>query len=462
MEALQNTLALIVTLGLLVTVHEFGHFWVARRCGVKVLRFSVGFGAPLVRWSDRSGTEFVIAAIPLGGYVKMLDEREETVPAEWLEHAYNRQGVWRRIAIAAAGPLANFIFAFLAYWIMFVAGTEVVVPVVGSIVEDSPAQRAGVSPGDEILAVDGRAVNGWGDVSFALVDRLGDEGNIVLSCRREGWVDPVVLTLPVVDFLSGAVEPDPLRELGIEPWRPPLPALLQEVVPESRADQAGLRPGDRVLAVENTPISTWQEFVEWVRQAPEQALRLRVQRDGQELELVLVPAARIPEEGVAVAGRAGEQSGLEGFAGVSVAPTPWPADMKRELRHAPLDALWPALTRTGEMSLVILDSLKKLVMGIISVENLGGPITIAKAAGASASVGLESFLTFLAQLSVMLGVLNLLPIPMLDGGHLLFYFVEAVRGRPLSDRFQMAGIKIGMAILAAVMALALFNDFSRL
>jgi regulator of sigma E protease len=450
LDFLQNALALIVTLGLLVTIHEFGHFWVARRCGVKVLRFSVGFGRPLLTWNDQSGTEYVVAAIPLGGYVKMLDEREEAVPAELLEQTFNRKGVYQRIAIASAGPLANFLFAGLAYWAMFVAGVEVIVPVVGSVTEGSPAAVAGVVAGDEILAIDGREVGDWSDVNFSLVKRIGDSGSIAISSRREGLVATVGLYAPVENWLASESEPDPLQALGIEPWRPVLQPLLHEVVPGSRAASAGLQAGDLILAVNDSPITTWMEFVERVRVAPEKALSVGVRRAEETFLVTLTPASR------------DTPNGPEGFAGVSVEAPEWPASSKRTISYNPFEALLPAVAKTGEMSLIILGSLKKLVMGVISVENLGGPITIAKAAGASAGFGLESFLTFLAQLSVMLGVLNLLPIPVLDGGHLLYYIIEAVRGKPLSEKIQVLGIKIGMAILAGVMSLALFNDFSRL
>ncbi|MBK8970198.1 MAG: RIP metalloprotease RseP [Hahellaceae bacterium] len=448
---LQNTLALIVTLGLLVTIHEFGHFWVARRCGVKVLRFSVGFGRPILKWLDRHGTEYVVAALPLGGYVKMLDEREAPVAPELLDQAFNRKPVAQRIAIASAGPLANFLFALMAYWIMFVAGVQVVVPKIGGLSVGGAAETAGLQVGDIIVDVDGRLVHGWNDVNFGLVDRIGDTGELAFQVQREAEVGaPESVRVPITTWLSGEKHPDPLKALGIEPWRPAIVPVIHEVVADSRAAQAGLQAGDELLTIDGQALDTWMVFVDKVRLSPELPLSVEYRRGEQSLSTTLVPGSRETSQGT------------EGFVGVSVEAPAWPEDMKRTVSYGLLEAVMPAVKRTAEMSAMILGSLKKLVLGTISVENLGGPITIAKAAGASASFGVESFLTFLAQLSVMLGVLNLLPIPVLDGGHLLYYGIEAVRGKPLSEKKQILGIKIGMALLAGVMALALFNDFSRL
>lgn len=450
MALLENVLALIVTLGVLVTIHEWGHFWVARRCGVKVLRFSVGFGRPLVSWRDRLGTEYAIAAIPLGGYVKMLDEREAPVDPSQTHLAFNRKPVGQRIAIVAAGPLANFIFAVLAYWVLLVAGITVVVPLVGPVEEGSIAAQAGLQTGEEVTAVDGRMVSSWSDVSFRLLDRLGDTGDLRLTVQAEVGSLPREVVLPIENWLAGEAEPDPLAALGFEPWRPAIDPVVQEVVTGGRADLAGVVPGDRVLVVDGGVIASWEDFVERVKAAPEQALLVLVQRGDQQIELTITPEGRPTAEGV------------QGFVGIAVVSPEWPEHLRREVSISPWEAVPQALVKTGEMAAMILDSLKKLILGVISVENLGGPITIAKAAGASANIGLESFLSFLAQLSVMLGVLNLLPVPVLDGGHLLYYVIELVRGRPLSEEKQILGLKIGMAILAGVMALALFNDFARL
>lgn len=304
---LQNTLALIVTLGLLVTIHEFGHFWVARRCGVKVLRFSVGFGRPILKWFDRQGTEYVVAALPLGGYVKMLDEREAPVPPDQLEHAFNRKPVAQRIAIASAGPLANFLFALTAYWVMFIAGVQMVVPKVGSLTENGLASIAGLQVEDEIVAVDGGAVHGWNDINFKLVDRIGDTGELEFRVERPGAVGTQEnVRIPITAWLSGEKHPDPLKALGIEPWRPAILPIIHEVVAGSRAEQAGLQTGDHLLAVDGAAVDTWMTFVDKVRLSPEMPLSLEYERGAQRISTILTPGSR--ETG----------HGTEGFVGVSV------------------------------------------------------------------------------------------------------------------------------------------------
>lgn len=450
MDFLQTVLALVVTLGILVTFHEFGHYWVARRCGVKVLRFSVGFGKPLWRWTGKTGTEFVIAALPLGGYVKMLDEREGPVPSEQLDQAFNRKPVLQRIAIVAAGPLANFLFAILAYWAMFVGGVQGVAPVVGEIAADSPAGRAGLRSGEEILRVDGKETLDWADVHLKMITRLGDSGVLRLETRSVETGEVRDRAIPIDRWLAGEEQPDPLTDLGIEPYRPKVPAVLDQVLADSPAQRAGLRPGDQILAVNGQPLESWFQFVERVRSAPGERLSLRVERDGRELELAIVPGSR--EEG----GRA------VGFVGAGVKPVEPPPWLLRTISYGPLEAMGNALEKTGEMIGMIFVSIKKMLVGDISVKNLSGPVTIAQAAGQSAGYGLESFVTFLAYLSISLGVLNLLPIPVLDGGHLLYYFVELVRGRPLSEKKQVLGLKIGLAFILAIMMLAIYNDLARL
>jgi regulator of sigma E protease len=450
-DILQNVLALILTLGILVTIHEFGHFWVARRCGVKVLRFSVGFGRSLFAWKDRQGTEYVIAALPLGGYVKMLDEREGPVESHELALAFNRQPVGRRMAIAAAGPLSNFLFAILAYACMFGIGVNTVVPVVGKIIAESPAADTNLEPGMQILAVDGKTVAGWADVNMALVQRVGESGTLTLTVQTEGASTTTSrVEVPLRDWLTGQVAPDLIAGLGLVPWRPPVIPEIREIVANSPAAEAGLRAGDVILGVDGVLTPDWHDFVEIVAASPGQALELDIRRDGLRLTRNLTPETRETDQG------------LQGFAGISVVRPVWPESMRRVVQKGPIDAVVAGVDRTADMTLMILGSLKKMLSGLISVENLGGPITIAKAAGASAEYGVESFLTFLAQLSVMLAVLNLLPIPVLDGGHLLYYTIEWVRGKPLSEAGQVLGLKIGMAILAGIMALALFNDFARL
>ncbi len=449
MSALYMVLGTLVALGVLVTFHEFGHFWVARRCGVKVLRFSVGFGTPLVRWHDRQGTEFVIAAIPLGGYVKMLDEREAEVPAALLEQSFNRKPVGQRIAIVAAGPIANFLLALLFFWILAMLGTQQVRPVVGSVAPDSIAAQGGLQAGQEILSIDGKAVSGWGGVNLQLVRRLGESGELNLVVRGEGSSAETPVQLHLDQWLKGADEPDPIGSLGIRPWRPAMPPVLDEV-PEGPAQAAGLRPGDRIRALDGQVLDDWQQLVDFVRSRPGQRITVRYERDGQVAEMPVTLGAR------------GEGEARSGFLGAGVKAGEWPKEMLREVSFGPLDAIGEAAGRTWSMSLLTLDSLKKMLLGELSVKNLSGPITIAKVAGASAQSGVGDFLNFLAYLSISLGVLNLLPIPVLDGGHLLFYLIEWARGRPLSERVQAWGVQIGISLVVGVMLLALVNDLGRL
>ncbi|MBD9514057.1 sigma E protease regulator RseP [Pseudomonas sp. PDM22] len=450
MSALYMVVGLIVALGVLVTFHEFGHFWVARRCGVKVLRFSVGFGTPLVRWQDRQGTEFVVAAIPLGGYVKMLDEREGDVPAELLDRAFNRKTVFQRIAIVAAGPIANFLLAILFFWVLAMLGSQQIKPIIGSVVANSPAAIAGLASGQEVVAVDGEAVDGWSGVNLQLVRRLGETGELSVSVLEQGSSAPAVHQVRISSWLKNEDNPDPIGGLGIQPWRPAVAPVIAELDEKGPAKAAGLQIGDRLVSLDGQSVTDWQEVVSRVRAMPESKVTLGIERAGQREELALTLAAK------------GEGKARTGYLGAGVAGGQWPPEMLREVSYGPVAAVGQALSRTWSMSLLTLDSLKKMVLGQLSVKNLSGPITIAKVAGASAQSGVGDFLHFLAYLSISLGVLNLLPIPVLDGGHLLFYMVEWVRGRPLSERVQAWGMQIGISLVVGVMLLALVNDLSRL
>ena len=450
MSALYMIVGTLVALGVLVTFHEFGHFWVARRCGVKVLRFSVGFGMPLVKWHDRKGTEYVIAAIPLGGYVKMLDEREGDVPPELADQSFNRKTVYQRIAIVIAGPVANFLLAIVFFWALAMLGSQQVRPVIGAVEPASIAQKAGLTAGQEIVEVDGEPVTGWSAVNLQLVRRLGESGTIALKVREQGSTVDSPRQLALDNWLKGADEPDPIKSLGIRPWRPALPPVLAELDPKGPAQAAGLKTGDRLLALDGQPLTEWQQVVDRVRERPEAKISLRVERDGAQMDVPLTLATR------------GEGNAAAGYLGAGVKGIDWPPEMLREVSYGPLAAVGEGAKRTWTMSVLTLDSLRKMLFGELSVKNLSGPITIAKVAGASAQSGVADFLNFLAYLSISLGVLNLLPIPVLDGGHLLFYLVEWVRGRPLSDRVQGWGIQIGISLVVGVMLLALVNDLGRL
>lgn len=450
MDLLFTLLATVVALGLLVTIHEYGHFWVARRCGVKVLRFSIGFGPALYSWHDRHGTEFVIAGIPLGGYVKMLDEREAPVDADQLDQAFNRKSVKQRIAIVAAGPVANFLLAIVAFWIIAVVGITTIAPVTGPIEPGSIAERAGLVEGLEILEVDGNATPSWHDVNLQLVRRLGETGELRILAR-EGENAPRSYTLQLDSWLRGADQPDPMEALGLSTWRPVVAPLIDQLSPQGAAERAGLQAGDLILAINGEPVQDWMgQVVPRIQASGGEPLELTLERAGRTLSITLTPDVR-------------EQDGRQvGFIGAGIAPFEWPEHMVRQIDYNPLVAIPVAVVKTWDMTVLTLDSLKKMVTGLVSAKNLSGPITIAKVAGASAKSGLESFLSFIAYLSISLGVLNLLPIPVLDGGHLVYYVAEWIRGKPLSERIQGWGLQIGLTLIVGVMLFAIYNDISRL
>ena len=445
MTVLYSLLALIVTLGILVTVHEYGHYWVARKCGVKVLRFSVGFGKALWARKDKNGTEFVIAAIPLGGYVKMLDEREGNVPDELKEQAFNNKTVWQRMAIVLAGPLANILFAIFAYWLMFVVGVTQVKPVIGELEPLGVAAESGLKSEQLITAVDGSKVSGWQEVNYQLLTRIGDTGEIVITAESKEY------SLKVNKWLSDAEEPNPLRSLGIAPFRPRVPAIISELQPDKPAIQAGLLQGDLITEVDGKQIEQWYDFVEEVQASAGKALNLNVLRADQTVQLTLIPGSKTLDNGTVV-----------GFVGAMVQTPVIPADFITKLQYDPLTALFKGAEKTWDMSVVTLQSIGKMIQGLLSVKNLSGPITIAKVANASAQAGFEAFVGFLAYISIMLAVVNLLPIPVLDGGHFLFYAIEAIKGSPVSEKVQMMGMKLGMSMMLMIMVVAIFNDISRI
>ncbi len=452
MSVIQILFATIVTLGLLVTVHEYGHFWVARKCGIKVLRFSVGFGKALFTRVDRHGTEFVIAAIPLGGYVKMLDEREAEVAQEDLPFAFNRQSVGKRIAVVVAGPAANFAFAIFAYWLLFVVGVTTLVPVVGAVAPDSIAALAGIDEKEEIISIDGAATATWQALNVQLLGYVGETREISLITRPIGpQSDQREYLLVLRNWLAGEERPDPIKSLGITPYLPDIPATVGQVEPQGAGARAGLAPGDRVRRIAGTHVYYWPELVQQVQSNPGKTVMVEIERDGTILEFRVQPDEKILEDGTTI-----------GYLGVAAMPVPWPEELTREIKYSIFGAWVPALEKTWDMTVLTLVSLKKMLVGLISIKNLSGPITIAKVAGASVDKGAETFLNFLAYLSISLGLINILPIPVLDGGHLMYYLVELVRGRPVSEKIQGMGLRIGMSIILALMVLAIYNDLTRL
>ena len=450
-DFLTSVLAFVFALSVLVAVHEFGHFWVARSLGVKVLRYSIGFGRRL--WSWRSGpdqTEYVIAALPLGGYVKMLDEREGEVAPEEAHRAFNRQPLPKRFAIVSAGPVFNLLFAVLAYWVMFVHGVPGFKPIVGQVTPGTPAAQAGLHTHQEILAVDGTATPTWGAVFDALLPRALRGETATLEVRgTAGHEEKLKLDLSSLgaELKTGELAP----RIGVEPYRPPIPPVVDEVVNGSAAQRAGLKAGDRILAVDGQPIERWEELVDAVRTHPGRNLALKVERAGRTLQVSVTPKRIETPEGDV--GRLG--------AAVKVDPSLIEA-LRAEQQYGPLEAIGEAAAKTWDMSTLTLQMLGEMVIGRASVENISGPITIAVYAKASALAGLSQFMAFLGVVSLSLGVLNLLPIPILDGGHLMFYVVELIKGSPVSERTEAIGQKIGLAIILLLMTLAFYNDLMRL
>ncbi len=451
MDLIVTIAATLVTLLVVVSVHEFGHFWVARRCGVEVERFSIGFGRPLWRWRDRRGTEFVIAALPLGGYVKMLDEQaDEFTPGR--EHlAFNRKPVWSRIAIIAAGPLANLLLAVLAYWFLYLGGETGVAPVIESVRPGSPAAEAGLAEGQEIVAIDGRATPTWQAVRFRLLGRIGESGPLRIVARNPGSDARIEAECMLRNWLAEEESPDLVAGLGIEAWRPPVAPLLEEVAAGSAAEAAGLRPGDRLVAADGVALADWAAWAEYVRARPDTPILVELERQGRALRATLTPAGVAAADGRRI-----------GRAGTAPVPPEWPEHMLRHFRHGPLDALALAGQRTWQLIAFTVDAIKKMLAGLISHKHLSGPITIAKVAGDSAEYGFRAFVGFVALLSVSLGVLNLLPIPVLDGGHLLFCAIEVLAGRPVPGRWQVLGYKVGTLVIIGIMLMAIYNDLGRL
>lgn len=450
MELIQTILSFLVALLILVSIHEFGHFYVARRCGVKVHRFSIGFGKVLWSWRDKQGTEYAFAALPLGGYVKMLDEREGDVAPEERHLAFNNKTVWQRIAIVAAGPLANFLLAILLFWGLLLQGQRDLIPVIDKVVPGSVAAHAGLESGQEIVAVDGEPTPTWQALNKALLNRLGETGQIRFTVAYPDSHFNYESEAQLVDWLRESVDPDPLEGLGITLFLPKIPPIVGEVLAASPAEKAGLAVGDKILGVDELVIDDWKAWVEYVRKHPGKALQVRFERDAQERQVTLIPEL-VDDNGQRV-----------GRIGLGVKAYDIPDELIRSYDYSIVGAFVAGVSKTWETSGFVLLSVKKLILGEISTKNLSGPITIAKVAGSSAESGLRSFIGFVALLSVFLAVFNLLPIPVLDGGHLFYYLIEVIKRKPVSDKVQMLGYQVGLLLVISLSILALYNDIMRL
>lgn len=444
-----SIIAFFVAIGLLVTFHEFGHFSIARLLGVKVLRFSVGFGKILWRYQGKE-TEYVIAAIPLGGYVKMLDEREGAVSEIERPFAFNNKPLWVRTAIVLAGPFFNFIFAIIAYWLMYMIGIIGLAPIVGELKPSSIAEQAGLHPQDEIIKVDGVATNSWQQVINKLINRLGDKDELAIEVVRDKGQHHV-LTLPLKSWGLHGDRPDLIDALGILPYQPPIPPIVNEVLEGEPAEKAGLLKGDEIIAVNKQPINEWRGFTRVVAKSVNKPITLTVKRKEEVKDFTFVPRTRETDTGEMV-----------GFAGLSVKLTEMPPELLRKERFGPIEAFVAANKKTAEYIHLTFKVIGKMLTGDIGLKTLSGPLTIAEGAGATASVGIQYYLGFLALISISLGVLNLLPIPILDGGHLLYFAIEAIQGKPVSDKVQLYGFKLGMLLLIFLMSVAFYNDLARL
>lgn len=440
----------ILALLLLVIVHEYGHFQVARWCGVKVLRFSFGFGKVLFRWHDKKGTEYAWSLFPFGGYVKMLDETEEAVDENEKHLAFNNKPVLARMAIVLAGPLFNFIFAFVALWLVQVIGMHSLAPMVESVKTNSIAAQAGLTPKQEIIALNDIKINSWRDFQYSMMPLVGSGETVNLTVKSlvNGQINH--LTMPLAHWQLDDKKPDPLKSLGIEPFIPTIPPIVGEIVADSPAAQAGLKINDKLVSIDGTPFDDWMFLVDYIHEHPGKKILLGVMRDETVRDVTLI------------IGSQNNNGKAEGFIGVRSQKVNWPPHWLRLQREDPLSAIGTAFNQTVELTQTTFILMGRLISGKLGLNTISGPVGIAQGAGDSGRSGLVSYLFFLALVSISLGALNLLPIPMLDGGHLLYYIVEIIRRKPLSEEVKSVGLYIGLAFVMVLMFIALTNDISRL
>lgn len=445
-----NLLSFVVALGLLVTVHEFGHFWVARKNGILVKKFSIGFGKTLVRWRDKQGTEFVIAAIPLGGYVRMLDERVDPVLPEFSDLAFNNKTVLQRMAVIAAGPMANFIFAIFVLALMYIIGVPTLRPVVADVAPNSIAAAAQLPANQQVVAINGEEVRDWQAVSLMLIGQIGRDA-VTLTLKPLDSEAQNDYQLDLTDWRFNPDKDSIFQSLGLVP-KQALPLLeVGNLSENSAAAKAGLQAGDKFIAAAGVSLKHWNDLVSIIQNNPGKAVPMLIERNGATIELDVTPESRETADGF-----------HQGFLGVAPKVQPLEDSMFFDQRYGPVEAVWQGVVRTWQLVRLSFSMVEKLIFGDVSVKHLSGPISIAQGAGDSAGLGLIAFLSFLALISVNLGVVNLLPLPILDGGHLMYLVVELLTGRPVSEKAQETGFKIGAFVLLMLMGIALLNDISRL
>lgn len=447
---LYSILGFVVAIGLLTAIHEYGHFWTARRLGVKVLRFSIGFGKILYSWHDKRGTEYSISAIPLGGYVKMLDQNEGKVAPEDLHLAFNRKPVWARMLVIAAGPVCNLLFAVLAYWVVFMWGISAVIPILGDVPAGTPAYTAGLRSGQEIVAIDDQTTRSWEDVVVAMVAHAGD--NTVVKIHTRNIADDAISThtMQLNNLHADDTRKHFLTELGFVPFDP-IPPIVGSLLPDYPAAAVGLKPGDRITGINGNKINSIAQMLHYMRGKYDQPISVQVERDGHPLSFTITPVPKEQDDGT-----------MSGFIGVQFAKQILPAEYVRIQRYGPVSALNMAMERTQSYVVLTLQFIGKMITGKMSLQHISGPIAIAQYAGITVRSGIENFMNFLALISISLGVLNMLPIPVLDGGHFLFCMIEAVRGKALSKRAMNAGVALGMVVLSSIMLMAIYNDVLRI